>query len=179
MANKKEHINWFLSEIPLLTEKGIIPAETAAALNEHYQDRLKSLPSFKKIFSLILGLIGITMAAAGIILFLNYNWDMFPKYVRIGIAALPLLLGAGCGYFTILRDKSQVWREASAILTSTGTVALIALLSQIYHTGGEFPEFIFLVSLLSLPLIYLFNSMGLTLLYLFFSFCVCDLKFMP
>lgn len=172
MADKKEYINWFLAEIPLLADKGIIPDETAAALTGYYDSKLKGLPSSRNIYALVLGVIGIIMAVAGVILFLNYNWDMFPKVVRIGLAATPLFLGAVTAYLTIFSGKGQVWKEASAILTSAGAATLIAVLSQIYHTGGELAEFMFLVSLLSLPLIYIFNSIGLATLYCFFTFFV-------
>ena len=141
MVNKKEFINWFLDEIPVLKEKGIIQDDTAAALTEHYISNLAALPHPRNIYSLVIGLIGVIMAVAGAILFLNYNWDMFPKIVRIGLAAIPLMLGAVTAYFTIARNKTQVWREGSAILTSAGAATLIAVLSQIYHTGGELYEF--------------------------------------
>ena len=174
MADKKQYIKWILSELPRLTEKGIIQSESAALLEEYYRSRLAAFPAPQKVFALVSGIIGIVMVTAGVILFLNYNWDMFPKIVRIGLAAIPLMLGAVTAYFTIARNKTQVWREGSAILTSAGAATLIAVLSQIYHTGGELYEFMFLVSLLSLPLIYIFNSIGLATLYIFFSFFVID-----
>lgn len=179
MADRKKYINWILEEIPDLTEKGIITKDNAAALNAYYNSNLAALPPPKNIYSLVIGIIGIVMAVAGIILFLNYNWDMFPKVVRIGLAAFPLLIGAAISYYTFFRNKGQSWREASAILTSAGAGTLIAVLSQIYHTGGELHEFMFLLSLLSLPLIYIFNSIGLATLYLFFSFFVLGWNVVP
>ena len=52
MADKKECINWFLEEIPILTEKGIIQAETATALTEHYRSDLAAQPPKREILPL-------------------------------------------------------------------------------------------------------------------------------
>lgn len=172
MAEKKQYIKWILSQIQLLKEKEIISGDTASVLEHYYQAELDRCPAPKKIYSLVLGLIGIVMVASGVILFLNYNWDMFPKFLRIALAALPLAAGAFTAYFTLLCNKGQLWKEGSAILTSTGAGTLIAVLSQIYHTGGQLHEFMFLLLLLSLPLVYIFNSIGLASIYIFCSFFI-------
>lgn len=173
MAENRYHLNWILSEIPKLCSQDLIDRETALKLEAHYREKLLELPSRQKIFSFLVCIIGILMISGGIILFFNHNWDMFPKAVRIGISALPLLVGAGISYFTLIREKSQLWHEGSAILTATGTAVLIAMLSQIYHINtGDFAGFMFLVLLLSVPVLYIFNSIGLVTLYVFFSFSV-------
>ena len=172
IMEKRSNINWILSELPELCEKGILPAETAEVMGNYYREKLSVIPSPQKIFSLVIGIIGIVMVAGGIILFFNYNWDMFPKFLRIGISAIPLALGVGVSYFTICREKGQIFKECSAVLTSVGTAVLIAMLSQIYQLNGELHEFMFLVLLLAVPVLYIFNSIGLATLYVFFSFFV-------
>ena len=172
MASKRRNIDWILSELPRLSGRGVIPEESRAALERYYKAELDALPSPVKLFSLIVTVMGCVMTAAGIILFLNYNWDMFPKGVRMTLSAVPLLAGAGLSLFTLLKEKGQLWKEGSALLTATGAAVLIAMLSQIYHSGGELYEFMFLVLLLALPLIYIFNSIGLGTVYVFCSFMV-------
>ena len=172
MAGKKSNINWLLKELPFLREKGIISEETAENLEKHYQAELEKVPSMQKIFSLIVGIIGIVMIAGGVILFLNHNWDMFPKAARIGIAAIPLFCGAVISYYTILNEKGVLWREASAVFTSTGAAVLAGVISQIYHIGGEFSDFMFMILLLSVIPLYLFRSVGLATLYACFTFSV-------
>ena len=169
---KRSNINWILSELPELCEKGILPAETAEVMGNYYREKLSVIPSPQKIFSLVIGIIGIVMVAGGIILFFNHNWDMFPKFLRIGISAIPLALGAGVSYFTICREKGQIFKECSAVLTSVGAAVLIGMLSQIYQLNGELHEFMFFVLLLAVPVLYIFNSIGLATLYVFFSFFV-------
>lgn len=174
MAGKKSNINWLLKELPFLREKGIISAEAAENLEKYYQAELDKVPSMQKIFSLIVGIIGIVMIAGGVILFLNHNWDMFPKVVRIGIASIPLFCGAVISYYTILNERGVLWREASAVFTSTGAAVLAGVISQIYHIGGEFSDFMFMILLLSVVPLYLFRSIGLATLYACFTFSVSN-----
>ena len=155
---KRQHINWLLSELPVLCEKGLLPADAAEHIDAYYRENLDALPAPQKIFSLVIGIIGAVMVAGGIILFFNYNWDMFPKYLRIGISALPLALGAVVSYITLCGEKTQLWKECSAILTSVGAAVLTGMLSQIYQLNGELHEFMFFVLLLAIPVLYIFPA---------------------
>jgi uncharacterized membrane protein len=114
------------------------------------------------------------MIAGGIILFLNHNWDMFPKALRIGIAAIPLFCGVVISYFTILKDKGVLWREAAAVFTSAGAAVSAGVISQVYHIGGEFCDFMFMILLLSVLPLYLFRSIALATLYAGFTFSVSN-----
>lgn len=174
MAGKKTNINWLLKELPELKNDGLISEETEQTLTNHYRGELEKLPTSQKIFSLVIGIIGIVMIAAGVILFINHNWDMFPKAVRIGMASIPLLCGGVISYYTILNDKGTLWREASAVFTTVGAAVLMGVVSQIYHIGGEYCDFMFLVLLLSVIPLYLFRSVGLATLYALFTFSVAN-----
>ncbi len=165
MAEKAGMIRWFLAELPKLRESGVIDSGTEEKLQHHYRERLAGVPSAQKYFLLALSIVGSVLIAGGIILLFNYNWDMFTKTTRIAIAFLPTALGAALSVFTLTTNRSQAWREGSAVLTAAGTAVAIALLSQIYHTGGTLNEFMTLVLLLALPLIYIFDSISLTTLY--------------
>jgi len=166
MAEKIGMIRWFLEELPKLRESGVIDSTAEESLQKHYQERIAAAPSLQKYFLLNFSIIGSVLIAGGIILLFNYNWDMFSKLTRILIAFLPIALGVVLSLYTLMASRSQSWREGSAILTSTGTAVLIALLSQIYHTGGTLSQFMTLVLLLALPLIYIFNSISLATLYM-------------
>ncbi len=165
MAEKVGMIRWFLEELPKLREAGVIDSGTEEKLQKHYRERLAEAPSPQKYFLLALSIVGSVLIAGGIILLFNYNWDMFTKTTRIAIAFLPMALGAAVSVFTLTTGRSQAWREGSAVLTAAGTAVAIALLSHIYHTGGTLSEFMTLVLLLALPLVYIFNSISLTTLY--------------
>lgn len=169
MAGNKKCLDWILSELPQLRAKGVIAEECADNLERYYREKRNDLPGEQKIFTLLPGLLGVVLIAGGLILFLNHNWEIFPKVLRIGISTVPLLIGAVISFFTLLKNKGTLWKESSAILTATGAAALIAMLSQIYHQNGELHEFLFGVLLLSVPLLYIFNSIGLATLYVFWS----------
>ncbi|MBR2426243.1 MAG: DUF2157 domain-containing protein [Lentisphaeria bacterium] len=174
MAEKFSAIQWFLKELPRLQEDGLLDETSAVRLKDHYEGRLAKKPSVKNYFLLAMGIIGGLMVAAGIILVINYNWDMFSKPVRIGISAVPLLIGMAVSVFALAKEKSILLNELGAILTATGGATLIAMISQIYHIGGDFRDFVMLNLALSLPLIYIFNSIGLASVYTFGMFFIME-----
>ena len=176
MSEKRSNFEWILAELPRLYADGMIPEDVKSTLENHYRSKLESFSSPQKIFTLIISATGAVLVTAGLILFLNHNWDMFPKTVRILLAFVPIILAAVISYFTLAKEKSQLFRESSDILTAGGTAAVIAMLSQIYHINGELRDYFFLVLLLSAPLLYIFNSAGVALLYVFFSFFLIDFR---
>jgi uncharacterized membrane protein len=165
MTGKFGMFRWFLDEWPKLREAGVIDSDTEENLQQYYRNRLAMAPPPQKYFLMALSIIGSVMIAGGIILLFNYNWDMLTKAARISIAFLPVALGVALSFYTLIAGRSQVWREGAAVLTSTGTAVAIALLSHIYHTGGTLSEFMTLVLLLSLPLVYIFDSITRATLY--------------
>ena len=167
MAEKFSAIQWVLKELPRLQEDGLLDETSAVRLKEHYEERLAKKPSVKNYFLLAIGLIGGLMIAAGIILVINYNWDMFSKPVRVGISAVPLLIGMAIALIALIKEKDILLNELGAIITATGGATLLAMISQIYHMGGEFRDFMMLNLALSIPLIYIFNSVGLASIYIF------------
>ena len=171
MSDKK-HVRWLLDELPRLREQDLITAETENVLREHYAARLTPGVNY---FMLALGILGVALIGGGIILIFNYNWDMLSQAQQIGVSFLPLLLGFAVSLFTLIRGKSQLWREASAILTAAGGAVAVALLSQIYQIHGSLSDYMMLVLITSLPLIFIFDSIGLATLYSFGIFEIAPL----
>ena len=164
MANNKEALRWLLAELPKLRQDEVIDENTADSLAKYCHDELAlKAPPRKFIYTLFY--IGAGMIAAGIVLFFNYNWDCFTKCQRLGIGAMPMAIALISALWTILGQKGQLWREFSAVLTSVAAGTLIAVVSQIYHVGGELWEFMTLVLAISLPFVYIFNSIALATVY--------------
>ncbi len=159
--SEKKHVRWLLDELPRLREQDLITAETENTLREHYAVRLHAGVNY---FMPALGILGVTLIGGGIVLIFNYNWDMLSQTQQIGMSFLPLLLGLAVSLFTLVRGKTQLWREASAILTAAGGAVAVALLSQIYQIHGSLSDYMMLVLLTSLPLIFIFDSIGLAAL---------------
>ena len=171
MGNNKEALRWLLAELPELKQQGIVDENAADSLAKYCSDELAlKAPPRKFIYTLFY--IGAGMIAAGIVLFFNYNWDCFTKYQRLGISAIPMAVALISALWTILGQKGQLWREFSAVLTSVAAATLIAMVSQIYHVGGELWEFMTLVLAISIPFVYIFNSIALTTLYSFGLFAL-------
>ena len=160
--SERKHFQWLLNELPELREQGFITAETENALRGYYGARLGSDRNY---FMPALGILGLALIGGGIVLIFNYNWDMFCQAQRIGVSFLPLLLGLAISLFTLIREKSVLWREASAILTAAGGAVAVALLSHIYQVHGSLSDYMTLVLITSLPLIFIFDSIGLATLY--------------
>ncbi len=160
-------IRALLDELPELLENGVLDSETALRMDAYYRSRLETPASFGRYLLFLFSILGVLLIGGGVILVFAHNWDWFPKYLRVGLSFLPLLMGACLGGYTIIRDKSAVWRECSAVFTGVGICILIALISQIYHMGGSLADFLRLVLILCIPAAYLFRSAVLL-----FAYCV-------
>lgn len=166
MGNNKESLRWLLSELPKLRQEGILDEAASEALEKYCNDEIDlKPPPWRFIYTLFY--IGMGMIAAGIVLFFNYNWDCFTKFQRLGISALPMALAFVSAMITILGQKSQLWREFTAVFTAAAAATLVAMVSQIYHINGSISAYMTLVLAISLPFVYIFNSIALTTLYSF------------
>ena len=172
MAEKYNSIRWFLRELPHLREAGVVDEEAQKKLREYYIDRLSERKGPQAYFVLMMGIIGAAMLAGGAILAVNYNWDMISTFYRCVISAIPLAIGFVWGVVALCRNNNRAEREGAALLTAAGVTTLIAMVSQIYHTGGDFNDFMVLVLGLTLPLVYIFNAIGLATIYVVGLFCI-------
>ena len=152
------------SELAGLVEAGILSEETAERIREfHRQNK-----AFRKDrVALLLAVLGAALLGLGIILLFAANWRRLGKTARLALAFLPLLTGQGLCLYTLLRkEDSPVWREASSTFLFLAVGAALALVGQVYHTGGYLASFLALWMLLGLPLVYLMRSGTTALLYL-------------
>ncbi|HEV3410393.1 MAG TPA: DUF2157 domain-containing protein, partial [Chthoniobacterales bacterium] len=157
MAVSRERCaRWLRGELPGLVASGVISADAARALEQHYP-----VTRSRNIAFVLLATIGSALVAAGIILLVAHNWDMLSRPVRSLLAFLPLV-GAQllCVFVLLRRDDLQPWRESAAIFNVAGIGTAIALVSQTYQFHGSYASFLLTWLLLSIPIVYL---MGTTL----------------
>lgn len=166
------YAKWFTEEIPELLQNGIVDEQTASRLRGYYEDRVK--PEKQSYSLLALVILGALLVSGGVVLLFAHNWDMLAKWQRVAAAFIPVVIGTASGVWTIVKEKDARWREFSAFFTAAAFAVLIALISQIYHTGGTLEEYIRLVLLLCLPLIYIFGSQTLAIVYSFGLFSFYD-----
>src|SRR3977135_1397624 len=153
---------WLLAELPELVASGVLSAEAAEALRQHYAATDSGEP--RRIGFVLSAIVGSLLIGAGIILLVAHNWDFLSRPVRCAIAFTPLVLSPALAIFVLLRrNESAPWREASAILNVAAIGTAIALVSQTYQIQGDFARFILVWILLALPIVYLFKtSVGLS-----------------
>ena len=116
---------------------------------------------------MVMGVLGALLIGAGLIAVIGYNWDDFSRPVRLLFAFMPLLL-TQLFSMRVLRGGQAIaaWvRETAALLQALATGTCIALISQIYHLGGEWPDFLFWWFLLSLPLTWVLRSNAVAIFY--------------
>jgi uncharacterized membrane protein len=153
-------------ELPELVEKGVITQDIASKIEDYYKSKHEDSPN--RLFT-VFGVLGSILIGLGIILIIAHNWDNFPKAVKTGFAFGPLIIGQLLAGYSLLKQKSNTWKEASGVLLFFAVGASMAMVSQIYNIPGDFSSYMLTWVLLCAPLIYLLQSHALALLHLLFA----------
>jgi len=155
-----------VKELPELVENHVISPQTAADIEKYYATRTNPQSN---IMLTIFGVLGGILVGLGIILIFAHNWDTFSKTLKTALALLPLFIAQALAGYSIVTNKSRVWKETSAMLLFFAVGASISLIAQIYNISGDFPEFLKTWIVLCLPLVYLLNSNAAAILLFVFS----------
>lgn len=163
------------NEISELLENNIISQQVASNITAYYKLKEDNQPN--RLFT-VFGVLGATLVGLGIILILAHNWDNFSRSVKTFFAFLPLVFGQILSGFTILKNKSQAWKESTGTFLFFAIGSSIALVSQIYNIPGDLGSYLFTWIVLALPLIYLLNSKAISILIIVFaSYYACELGY--
>ena len=153
----KQAIQWLYGELPTLVTEGVLSADTAERLRQHYGD-IDTQPQ-RALGLLICGVLGAILIGAGIILLFAHNWDQLSRPVRTILAFTPLLGAQLLTGWTILRHAHSVaWRESVSTFLIAAIGAAVALVGQTYHIPGDLGDYLLTWILLSLPLMYLLEA---------------------
>lgn len=155
-----------IKELPELVENKVISQDVASKIEHYYQSKTSGNPN--RLFT-VFGILGSLLIGLGIILILAHNWDGFSKTVKTIFAFAPLVIGHILVGFSILKDKSQTWKEASGVFLFFAVGSSIALVSQIYNIPGNFANYMLVWILLCVPLIYLLKAHALALLHIIYA----------
>ncbi|GAA4275871.1 DUF2157 domain-containing protein [Aquimarina mytili] len=156
----------FNKELQTLVKDKVISPELADKIEQYYATRDIGKPN--KLFT-VFGIFGALLIGSGVILMLAHNWDEFSRTIKTILAFLPLLVGQFLTGFSILKEKSKTWKEASATFLFFSVGACIALISQIYNIPGDLGVYLLTWVALCLPLIYLLRSNAVALLSILLS----------
>jgi len=156
----------FNKELKVLVKDKVISPELAEKIEQYYATKDMGKPN--RLFT-IFGVFGALLIGAGIILMLAHNWDDFTRGTKTIWAFVPLLIGQLIVGFSILKEKSSAWKEASGTFLFFSVGACIALISQVYNIPGDLGSYLLTWIVLCLPLIYLLRSHAIALLILILS----------
>lgn len=156
-----------LKELPELISNNVITPQTAKDIERYYA--IKKQPEGSTTLLTVFGGLGAILVGLGIILIFAHNWDTFPKGIKTMLALLPLFTFQGLTAYTIARNKSHLWKDASGTLLFFSVGGAMALVAQIYNIPGDLSGFLFMWVLLCAPLMYFLRSNTLALLHIVFS----------
>lgn len=150
-----------IKELPELVANNIITASTAKDIENYYA--LKKEPQGNALLT-IFGSLGAILVGLGIILIFAHNWDTFSQTTKTLLALLPLFVFQGLTAYSIVKEKSSLWKDASGILLFFAIGSSMALVAQIYNIPGDVSSFLFSWILLGMPLVYILRSNSLAFL---------------
>ena len=153
------------NELDTLLENKVISPKVASDINNYYD----TLPKKTDRIFTIFGVLGATLVGLGIVLIVAHNWDTFSKGIKTFFAFLPLVVGQLFAGFSILKKKSNTWKESSGIFLFFSIGACISLVAQIYNIPGSLSNFLLTWILISTPLMYILRSKSLAVLHIGFA----------
>ena len=154
--NRKE---WLCQEVDAWRQEGLIGDDLAATLHARYVSG-GSTVSWGLV---IVGAFAALLIGLGIIALFAANWDQLGRSARAFASVLPILLCGGAAIHAAWRGRTTMafW-EPLGILWALATVAGTSLVAQTYNLGGAVPDLILLVTLLTLPVVWVTRSVALT-----------------
>ena len=149
---KRPEQTWLLRQLDGWEAEGLVTADSARVLRERFRAQDVSSTGSG---SLMMGIVGALLVGAGLIVLISHNWDNFSRPQRLAFAFVPLLLSQLWTASLMRSGVVEMWKRESAGLLQTATTgACIALVSQIYHIGGHWSQFLLTWCLLTLPLVW-------------------------
>ena len=164
---KRKFLESLNLEIPELVRQKIISPESAQKIRDYYQ--LDIFEKHGSKLTVLLSILGVLLIGIGIILVLARNWYEFSRTIRLTLAFTPLILAQGLALFTFLKRRDDTaWRESIAGFLVLAFAATFSLVTQTYHVMGDLKDFLFWCSLVTIPVIYLFQAAFPAVIYMIF-----------
>ena len=157
------HQRWLAEQLPAWEREGIVTAEGARTLRKRYAAEPQG-----GLAQMVVGAVGALLIGTGLIAVLAYNWDDFPRWVRLVLALGPLAATQAVSWWVLQKDEAaKPWqREAAALAQTLAVGAALALVSQIYNLPGKWTDLIFWWCVVSVPLAWVLRSQAVAIAYL-------------
>lgn len=124
--------SWLKKETETWVDKGIISRDQAGQILGLYPEDHKN-----RLISVLL-ILGAILLGAGVILFFASNWQYLPKWIKVSLVIVPLVLFHLSSQFT-----HGSYPRLSATLSLLGCIMFgsgIWLIAQIFHINSHFPN---------------------------------------
>ena len=157
------HHRWLAEQLPAWEREGIVTTDGARKLRERYAAEPQG-----GLAQMVVGAVGALLIGTGLIAVLAYNWDDFPRWVRLVLALGPLAVTQAVSWWVLGRgEAAKPWqREAAALAQTLAVGAALALVSQIYNLPGKWTDLIFWWCVVSVPLAWVLRSQAVAIAYL-------------
>lgn len=157
------HHRWLTEQLPAWEREGIVTTDGARKLRERYAAEPQA-----GLAQMVVGAVGALLIGTGLIAVLAYNWDDFPRWVRLVLALGPLAVTQAVSWWVLQKDESaKPWqREAAALVQTLAVGAAMALVSQIYNLPGKWTDLVFWWCVVSVPLAWVLRSQAVAIAYL-------------
>lgn len=157
------HQRWLAEQLPAWEREGIVTADGARRLRARY-----AVEPRVGLAQVIVGAVGALLIGTGLIAVLAYNWDEFPRSVRLVLALGPLAAAQAASWWVLGRGAAaRPWmRETAGLAQMLAAGAALALVSQIYNLPGRWTDLVFWCCVVSLPLAWVLQSSAVAIAYL-------------
>ena len=157
------HQRWLAEQLPAWEREGLVTADAARLLRARYGVEQRA-----GLAQLVVGAIGGLLIGTGLIAVLAYNWDDFPRWMRLLLALGPLAASQAGSWLVLQRGEgAKPWlREAAAVVQTLAAGAAMALVSQIYNLPGSWTDLLFWWCVVAVPLAWVLRSHAVAIAYL-------------
>jgi len=148
-----------------LEEKEVVSTELASKIRKYI--RKEESPSRWHLFLVLSGMLGAITFSAGVYSITSHNWYDFPVWLRCTLGFVPTIVALFFYYKMLSKHPNSVaWIEATSLFLMLMIGASIAIVSQVFHMGGDYEDFILTLLFATIPLFYIKRASGIAFFYL-------------
>ena len=110
----------------------------------------------KNRIKIILAIVGSLLVAFGLALVFFGFWQNLSVSMQTVFSVVPVIAGQAFAVYVFLKKKSNVlWRECASLVWGVGIVSTIALIDYIYNISWVYTDYLFVDSLLIIPVMFI------------------------
>lgn len=115
----------------------------------------------KNHIKVILAIVGSLLVASGLALVFFGLWQYLPVAMRTVFSVIPMMVGQAFAIYVLLKKKNNIlWRECASLVWSVGIISTIALIDYIYDISWVYTDYLFIDSLLIIPVIFIMGAVA-------------------